>query len=285
MRHHRRRFLGAAFAALFAGIALSAQTGRKVSGTVVSAVTQQPVVNAGVRYEESGQQPQTTATDSKGYFEFRAPGRLGVVTVNAKGFGTARRRWPPASSSTLLVELMPPAVLRGTVSDLVTGRPVSAVLNVLVQHPGNFVSRTAIAEKGAFEVGDLPSGTALITARSLGFAPFVGSTNVEAGKVRDVQVGLLLEAQAEGQVRDSGGDAVAGAVVTAAYPELGGAGLVEDFVGGVPLSRPDGVFALDGLVPNTTIALQAELGGRRSEVETISITPGTKRSGIVLTLP
>lgn len=285
MRHHRRRVLGGVLSALVAVAALSAQTGRKVSGTVVSAVAQQPVANVGVRYEESGQQPQTTVTDSKGYFEFPTPGRLGVVTVSARSFGTARRRWPPTSSSTLLVELTPPAILRGTVSDLVTGRPVAAVLNVLVQHPGNFVSRTAVAEKGAFEVRDLPPEPAILTARSLGFAPFVGGTDVEAGKVRDVQVGLLLEARAEGEVRDSGGDPVAGAVVTAAYPELAGAGLVEDFVGGWPLSRPDGVFALDGLVPDTSIALQAELDGRRSAVETVSITPGTKRSGIVLTLP
>ena len=287
MRHHRRQVLGAVLAALFAAVsALSAQTGRKVSGTVVSAVTQQPVVNAGVRYEESGQLPQTTVTDSKGYFEFQAPGRLGVVTVTTRDFGTARRRWPPTTSSaTLFIELLPPAVLRGTVSDLATGQPVAAMLNVLVQHPGNFVSLTAIARNGAFEVNDLPSGTALLTARSIGFAPFVGSTDVEAGKVRDVQVGMLLEARAEGQVRDSRGDPVAGAVVTAAYPEMGGAGLVEDFVGGWPVTRPDGAFALDGLMPDTTIALQAELGSRRSAVETISVTPGTTRLNIVLTLP
>ncbi len=287
MRHHRRRVFAALLAALFAVAALSAQTARRVSGTVVSAVTQQPVANADVRYEESGQLPRTTVTDSKGYFEFPAAGRVGVVTVNARGFGTARRRWPPTSggSATLLVELLPPAVLRGTVSDLATGRPVAAMLNVLVQHAGNFVSLTTIAEQGAFEVGDLPPGPVFMTARSNGFAPFVGSTDVEAGRVRDVRVGLLLEARAEGAVRDGGGDPVAGAIVTAAYPELAAAGLVEDFVGGWLLTGPNGVFAVDGLMPDTPIALQAELGGRRSAVETISVAPGMKRVNIVLTLP
>ena len=61
MRHRRRRVLGVAVTALFAGIALSAQVdrgARRVSGTVVSAETGQPVPNAGVRYEERGQSGQ-----------------------------------------------------------------------------------------------------------------------------------------------------------------------------------------------------------------------------------
>ena len=144
------------------------RSGRKVSGTVVSAATQQPVPNARVRYDESGQPPQTTVTDAKGYFEFPA-GRLGVVTATARDFGTARRRWPPTTGSALRVELMPPAILHGTVSDFGTGRLVAAIVNMLVQHPGNFVSHVATAEGGTFQIEDLPPGPALVTARSAGF--------------------------------------------------------------------------------------------------------------------
>ena len=265
--------------------AQAGQGGRKVSGTVVEAVTQLPVPHAAVQYKEAGLPPQTTVTDSRGHFEFPS-GRLGVVRVTAKNFSTARRRWPPISGfGSLTVDLKPPAILRGTVSDLATGRPVSALVRMLVQHPGNFVMRTASAEHGMFEMVDLPPGPALMTVRSQGFAPFVGSTTVEEGKVRDVRIGLLLEAQAAGHVRDGGGKPVAGATVSAVYPELGGDGLVEDFVGGWPLTRADGAFSLNGLIPDTPIALQAELGGRRSAMETIEIVPGMRQLDIVLTLP
>ena len=47
-----------------------AQEGRKVSGVVVAAATQAPVVNASVQYEESDGTRQTTLTDAKGNFEF-----------------------------------------------------------------------------------------------------------------------------------------------------------------------------------------------------------------------
>lgn len=256
---------------------------RKVSGTVVAAATRQPVANARVQYVESGQAPRTTVTDAKGYFEFPA-GRLGVVTVTARGFGVARRKWPP-SGTALQVELVPPAVVRGAVSDLATGRPLAAIVTVMVQHPGNFVSHTVNAERGAFEVDDLPPGPALVTARSAGFAPYVGSITVEGGKVRDARIGLLLEAQAAGHVRDAAGTAVAGALVTATYPDLAATGILEGFVGGRPLTAADGEFALHGLAPDTPIALQAELDGRRSAVTTITVAPGTTQLGVVLTLP
>ena len=259
------------------------RTGRKVSGTVVSAATQQSVPNARVQYEESGQPPQTTVTDAKGYFEFPA-GRLGVVTITARDFGTARRRWP-SSGSALRVELEPPAIVRGAVSDLATGRLVAAVVNVMVQHPGNFVSHSTTAEGGTFQIEDLPPGPALVTARSEGFAPFVGSATVESGRVRELRIGLLLEAQATGHVKDAEGEPVTGALVSATYPDLAAAGLLEGFVGGRPLTGADGVFALRGLVPDTSIALQAELDGRRSAVETVSVGPGMRRLDIVLTLP
>ena len=284
MRHHHRRTLGAVIAVLLAAGALSAQ-GRKVSGTVVEAASEQPVAGAHVLYEESGRSPQTTTTDSKGYFEFSA-GRLGVVTVTARGLGTARHRWPPTTGMpSLRVRMTTPAILRGTVSDLVTGRPLSGSVRVIVQHPGNFVSRTATAERGAFEIMDLPPGPAVVTARSEGFAPFVGITTVEGGKVTDLRIGLLLEAQAAGQVTDAEGGAVTGAIVTATYPDLAGAGLVEGFIGGRPVAGPEGAFLLYGLIPDTTIALQAELNGRLSAVETISVGPGMQRVGVVLTLP
>lgn len=288
-RIERRRALAAAVvcaALLFVALATVAQAqrgGRKVSGTVVAAATRQPVTGARVQYAESGQPPQTTTTDAKGYFEFPA-GQLGVVTVTARGFGTARRKWPPSGTS-LQVALAPPAIVRGAVSDAATGRALTALVTVMVQHPGNFVSQTVNAENGSFEVEDLPPGPALVTARSAGFAPYVGSVTVEAGKVRDARIRLLLQAQATGHVHDAAGRPVAGALVAATYADLAGAGILEGLVSGRPLTGVDGAFALYGLVPDTPITLQAELDGRRSPTTTITVSPGTTQSGVILTLP
>lgn len=288
-RIERRRALVAAVVCTalllvaLAAVAHAQRGGRKVSGTVVAAATQQPVANARVQYAESGQPRQTTTTDAKGYFEFPA-GRLGVVTVTAQDFGTARRKWPPAGTS-LQVALAPPAIVRGAVSDAATGRALTALVTVMVQHPGNFVSQTVNAAGGAFEIEDLPPGPALVTARSAGFAPYIGSVTVEAGKVRDARIRLLLQAQATGHVHDAAGTPVTGALVVAAYAELAGAGILEGLVGGRPLTGTDGAFALRDLVPDTPIALRAELDGRRSPATTITVRPGTTQSGVVLTLP
>ncbi len=40
-----------------------------------------------------------------------------------------------------------------------------------------------------------------------------------------------------------------------------------------------GKFGIRGLVPDNPIALQAELGGRLSEVVAIQVDPGTQQSG------
>ena len=116
--------------------------GRKVTGVVVAAATQQPVPNARVGYEETGQPPQTTVTDAKGAFELPA-GRVGVVTVTARNFGTARRRWPPHRGSRLRIELVPPAIVTGTVTDLATGRLLPAVVTVRVRNSGRSIRRAA----------------------------------------------------------------------------------------------------------------------------------------------
>ena len=206
------------------------------------------------------------------------------MTITARNFGTARRKWP-STGSQLRVALTPPATVRGTVSDLATGRLVRAIVTVIVRHPNNFVSHTVVAPRGTFEIVDLSPGPALLTARSEGFAPSIGSTTVEGGKQRDARIGLLLEAQAAGFVRDAEGTPVTGASVTAAYPDIGGAGILQGLVGGRPLTGSDGAFALDDLVPDVAIELQAELDGRRSAPVTITVDPGMRRTGIVLTLP
>lgn len=84
---------------------------------------------------------------------------------------------------------------------------------MLVRSPGNFVRRSAAADRGLFKMVDLPPGPAAVTTRADGYAPFVGSATIEGGKLTDLRIGLLLGAQAEGSVVDDGGTAVVGATV------------------------------------------------------------------------
>lgn len=275
----------------------SAQVGRgarEVSGAVVSAATQLPVPGANIQYEESGQsrgriQPASsrthmTTTDAKGAFELPA-GHLGVVQVTARGFGTARRRWPPLRGrSRLRIELHPPAIVSGTVVDAVTGSPLPAKVRVIVKHPENYVSHGVMAEKGTFEAEDLPPGPGLMVASSDGYAPTVGSFTAEAGKTRDARIGLLLEAQATGRVVDGSGEPVQWAFVRATYPDMTVGGTIETLVSGQPWTDAEGNFVLEGLAPDTTLALQAELNGLLSSTEWITVGPGMRRNGVVLTL-
>lgn len=48
-------------------------------------------------------------------------------------------------------------------------------------------------------------------------------------------------------------------------------------------SDAEGTFSIGGLAPDTSVALQAELDGRLSDVVTVhAVEPGMERSGIVL---
>ena len=256
-----------------------AQEGRKVSGVVVAAATQVPVVNASVQYEESDGTRQTTLTDVKGNFEFPR-GIKGVVTVTARGFGTTNRRWPGQMN----IALLPPATVQGTVADLVSGRLVDSSVTVFVRNPDNFVSATALVETGTFQIDDLPPGPAVLIAHAEGFAPYVGALTVEAGKQRDIRVRLVLQAATSGRVEDAHGP-VTGAQILAVYSELPGGEFLEGFIGGKVLTDADGNFTLVGLVPDTPVVVQAELDGRTSDVVTITVGPGMIHQMNVLRLP
>lgn len=55
------------------------------------------------------------------------------------------------------------------------------------------------------------------------------------------------------------------------------------FVGGRDLTGNDGTFAVNGIVPDTEFQLYAESeDGRRSEVVTLTASPGLPLEGVVL---
>ncbi len=198
-----------------------------------------------------------------------------MVTVTASGFGTARRAWPPRFGRSLQIDLVAPAFLRGTLRDAATRVPLDGSVTVWVRHPDNVVSDAARAEQGVVLFEDLPPGPVVMLARAEGFAPFVGTTTLVAGSMRDVSIDLLLEAVIMGLVTTQDGSPVVGAPLNVRYSHTAN-GLLKGFVGGSPITDSQGVFVLDGIVPDTPISLRAEIGnGKLSNVVTVTVAPGT----------
>ena len=256
-----------------------------MSGTVVDAASERSVSGVRVEYEEEGT-VQTTTTDEKGYFEF-GQGMLGVVTVQGSGYGTAYAKWPPRHGTSLDIHMRPPLSVSGTVIDMATRRAVGqAVVNVLVRSvENNVLSDTAIASSGSFSFDDLPeaAGRVLYLARAEGFAPRFGDFAMR-DKSTSIQIGLLLEGMVEGLVVDGSGELVEGARLEWAYGDIDGAGVLQGMIGGQTMTAEDGVFRLDGIVPDTALTVQAVTDDGSSQAVTVSVGPGMIQSGIVLTV-
>ena len=207
---------GAGIVAVLVGAVAFAQNqdGRKITGVVEAAATLRPVANAHVQYEERGRPTQSTVTDSAGRFEIPT-GRRGVVTISAQGFGTVRRSWPARTGRELRFSLVPPSIVRGTVDDMVTGRPIDSIVTLYVSHLTNHVSDTALAENGIFRFDDLPPGPAGLVVHADGYAPSFSELTVDHKSTSAVRIRLLLEAAATGHVLDV-------ALVSAHLDDVGG---------------------------------------------------------------
>ncbi len=265
--------------------ASSGQVGRKVSGVVVAAATEQPVPNARVEYREQGESAQKTVTDAKGQFTFSA-GRLGVVTVTANGFGTARGRWPRRRGNKLEIALTPPVAVQGTLVDSATLEPLAGVVTALVRHPASMVSMSALVEDGTFRFEDVPSAPGVVVAYADNYAPTVSTFTTAEGDWLDGHLRLSAGAEARGQVLDAAAKPVAGARLIVRYTgALAEALMLASFVGGAPITKADGTFTLTGLVPNTPVTLYAEYGGQRTNTVAVEISPGEVRPDLVLRQP
>ena len=93
-------------------------------------------------------------------------------------------------------------------------------------------------------------------------------------------------AEATGQVLDATAKPAAGAQLIVRYTDaVAEAMMLAGFVGGAPITKADGNFALTGLVPNTPVTLHAEYDGQRTNAVTIEVSPGQVRADVVLRLP
>lgn len=280
----RRRSAAAVFVGVVAlsSVAAFAQEGRKLTGVVESRVSRRPVVDALVSYaDQQGGEMQTTRTDSKGRFEFpRAVS--GIVTVSARGYATTKRSWPPRQGRELRFELTPPAVLTGSLVDAATRAGVEGRVTVLTRSRFHHVSKSARV-RGAFQFIDLPAGPTNVYAYAEKFAPYFGQMTIDAGKTKNLQISLLLEAVVSGTVRDADGSPAADADVRVGYGRsLPGADVLAGLARGFTVAGQEGEFRISGLLPDTPILLQAELDGRLSDVVTVQVVPGTERTGVIL---
>ena len=266
------------------GVVTDAQRGRKLTGTVEDARSGRRISGAQVLYEESGLEPQSISTDSKGGFEI-SNATSGVVTVSARGYATMKRGWPPRQGSTLTFEMTAPSIVSGSLVDAVSRQGLAGRVILTVKGRYHHVSKGALAQ-GLFRFVGLPTGPAIAVAYADGYAPHYSELTVEAGKESATSIGLLREASAAGTVQDAGGDPITGATVYVAYGDsVPGAGKLAGFAAGFNITDSEGTFGIHALVPNMDIYMQAELNGRVSDIVTVpAIAAGTERSGIVLAL-
>ncbi len=282
---HRRAWKAALVLILLSAIA-GAQQARKITGTVTVAATGRPVSNALVQYEEQSGDGlvRTTRTDSKGQFEFES-GRLGVVTVAAQGFGTARQAWPPRRGVTLHFALKTPVTIQGTLTDSYTAGPLDGSVTAVTRHPSNLVYASARVRGGTFRFDDLPEGPVLILAHADERAPSITQLTTSAGDWRDVHISLGADARASGNVLDAYGEPVEGAFLVADYgPSVPGGGMLSGIIGGSVITDDEGTFALNGLAPGTPVAIYAIKGGRETGRASITVYEGMVYDGLVLRL-
>ena len=176
------------------------------------------------------------------------------------------------------------APVAGTMTGSATGQPAEGLVTLIAGHPDGLVE-TARTVDGMFQFGDVPPGPAVVLARADGFAPYFGELTIEAGEPGDVRIELLPEAAMSGVVLDENGCPAADARVHVGYRRtLPGAGAFSALTRGRTVTRSDGVFTLGGLVPSTPISIQAQRGGRLSDIVTVTVEPGMEHSGLVLRL-
>lgn len=176
------------------------------------------------------------------------------------------------------------ATVAGVMTDQATGHPAEGLVTVFSGHPDSLVE-TARTRGGLFQFGEVPPGPAAVLARADGFAPYFGELTIEAGEPSDVRIELLPEATLSGIVVDGNGCPAPGARVHVGYSRaLPGAGPFSALTRGRKVTKWDGAFLIGGLVPGTRISLQAQRGGRLSDIVTVTVGPGLEQAGLVLHL-
>lgn len=265
-------------------ITVQNQAPRRVTGVVESAG--RPVAGALVEYEEDGEVGvETTTTDERGYFEFES-GQQGIVTASKSGLAAISVLWPPWNAMPdLRIELPRSAALEGSLYDMMTRQTIlEGKVSVSVDHDASPMSDTVFLEDGRFSFEDLPPGNGVLLVHAAGFAPHRGVLRLDAGEAQEMRIGLLLEGVVSGSVVDAEGEVVPEATVYVIYDaEFEDGELLESFLGGHMHTGDEGVFRVNGIVPDTPFSIYAETeDGRRSDTMTLEVVPGIPIENVIL---
>ena len=175
---------------------------------------------------------------------------------------------------------------KSSLVDSETLRPLIGSVTAIVRHPDSLLSTSAFVEDGTFRFADLPAAPGVLVAYADDYAPAVNAFTTATGDWLDAHLRLSPGAKATGQVLDAEAKPVAGAQLIVRYTDaLAEAMMLASFVGGAPITKADGNFALTGLVPHTPVTLYAEYDGQQTNTVTIEVGPGQVRADLVLRLP
>jgi hypothetical protein len=150
--------------------------------------------------------------------------------------------------------------ISGRIFDVNTGAPIAGSVTVFMSYDGSLVTDTAIAgENGAFRlVVPTDPNRMLVWAES--YAP----KNIEAPGATEV-VALEPLQTLTAQLVDWNGAPVANAPVYLRYGDADGAYLPDWLISGLEQQQfttdSNGIFVVDGVVPNAPVFVQAEYRG------------------------
>lgn len=283
-------------AMLFGAVAIQFAQNPTISGRIVDSKTGDSVVRASImfrvpsRRDRSGRtikafEMQTTSDESGDFEMIPQDQTQGIVTVSAPGYATAKRAWPSKRSQGP-IELERPVTVAGRLYNGDSDSPADGKVVVIVQHPKNMVLANLETRNGMFQATGLPSGRTLIVVKNREMAPVVIERDFEPGAVaRDIVVRLRPAGMLTGHIFNDKGQPVAGAEIRVRYPRAPASqrGLLEGYIGGKTRTGPDGAYAVQGIVPEMAMTVQARVQTKASPLsETVLQVNERREMNIVI---
>ena len=245
-----------------ANFTLSAAPTGTIMGRVTSA-SGTPVSGASVVY---GGGP--TTTDCGGYYSFtNVPAGTVTVEVTATGFQSAQQNVNVPSGSGVVASFTltasPPPTTTGTVSGVITRiGTTQALAGATVKFSGG---STTTNTSGAYTLGNVPAGTASITASASGYLARTQTVTVNSGATSTLNIQLSTAGRISGTVTNASGAAVANATIT-----ITGGGIPTT----VTLKTSSTGTYLTAFIPIGSYSVSAALTGHTTQNKTVSVTAG-----------
>lgn len=237
------------------------------------------VAGARVEYREHGLNLKNdtsgdvleATTDAQGRFLFAQSGCWGIIRVYAEGYRRALKRWDPTiDEETVLITLGLPYNLNVKIEGVPGGH-----VRFSYSDGALVLGNSEIAQDGSFRLEGLaPTEVKVLASFEGGYAPAVYKVNVEpTSSEKTVVFSEPLRAGAVSGRITFEGEPVPGVRVSVNYPvDLDYGWFFEQVVDyGYPTGY-DGVFRLEGLMPNTPISL--------GDTCVLELAPGEVKEGV-----